>query len=152
MATPPKGPGVLFFGVWSRERLGHNLYLPGGLPHYARKGLVTLPEALPVWRLDANYCRAPEYRRVELRRRPPRDPHPENQSEGFLVHESGWTLLAVWDRTGDTRFGSNAVLLAEERHSLGELLAEAETAFPDQVRRIRAGGPFRTRNAEWELA
>jgi hypothetical protein len=143
---------VLFYGVWSPDRLGHNLYLPDGAPHYLRRGMVTLPESLPAWMLDANFCRAPEYRQVELRRRPPRDPHPENQSEGFLAHEGGWTLLGVWDRTGDRRPGSNAVFLVYGALSLEELVGEAEGAFPAQVRRIRAGAPLRTRNLEWELA
>jgi len=150
--TLPLGQ-ALFFGVWGCGQTGgHNLHLPDGNPHYVHRGLVKLPEALAVWKLDSNFCRDPEYRIVDSRAHAKRDPSPQNQSEGFLVHQDGWTLLAVWDRTGDSRPNSNAVFLVAGEHAFEAVLALAEQEFPQQLRRIQAAAPIRIRNLEWVLS
>lgn len=58
------------------------------------------------------------------------------QSLCNLTHECGWTLLACWDRTGDSRFNSNSTFLAEGDHDFAAMVAMARSHFPEVVERI----------------
>jgi hypothetical protein len=48
------------------------------------------------------------------------------QGEAALVHTGGYTLIAYWDRSGDSRPNSNSVFAAEGEHTFEELLAAAK--------------------------
>lgn len=65
---------------------------------------------------------------------------PKNtQMEGYaLIHrKDGWTALAFWDRSVDSRPGSNSVFLADVDCDFAELLRVAYENFPDIVARFR---------------
>lgn len=47
-----------------------------------------------------------------------------------LHHENGWTALAFWDRSGDSRGNSNSVFIAEGEHSFAAMKQIAAEHFP----------------------
>ncbi len=59
------------------------------------------------------------------------------QREGVasVHHKDGWTALAFWDRSIDSRPGSNSVFLAGEYLSFDEMVALAKSRFPDVWKR-----------------
>jgi len=95
---------------------GHYLYRPPGISSSRRK---LTPFG---WELDGGY--APKGRQVEGRAR--------------LVHDKGWTILAFWDRTGDTRGNSNSAFLIEGEHTFDEMVAMAQEHYPKVWKRITA--------------
>ena len=64
------------------------------------------------------------------------DGNRQPQSLCKLTHDRGWTLLACWDRTGDSRYNSNSTFLAEGDHDFMEMVAMAKVHFPEVVERI----------------
>lgn len=63
-------------------------------------------------------------------------PKQEHQHEPIVSHQDGWTAMAFWDRTVDTRPGSNSCFLAEGDYSLDEMCALAVKHFPRVVKRF----------------
>lgn len=55
------------------------------------------------------------------------------QQEGYacLRCVEGWTVLAFWDRSLDTRFGSNAVFIAHGEHKFERMCEIAQEFFPE---------------------
>jgi hypothetical protein len=53
-----------------------------------------------------------------------------------FVH--GWTLLAMWDRSMDTRPGSNAVFLMPGTWTEAQMWDEARRQYPHIVKRLTA--------------
>lgn len=47
-----------------------------------------------------------------------------------LHHKGGWTALAFWDCTGDTRGNSNSVVIAEGTHTFNDMKTLAANHFP----------------------
>lgn len=107
---------IYFFGCGGGQK-GHFLYSPGMRVSYVDN------ETLPFSRniLDGGLL--------------PR--HPETQGELHLAAINGWTMLSMWDRTGDSRSASNAVFLAKGTHSLDDMKAIAIKHFPDLWKRIQ---------------
>jgi hypothetical protein len=56
----------------------------------------------------------------------------EKQIEGaaLLHHLDDWTALAFWDRSIDSRYGSNSAFLLEGRFTFDEACRVAREAFP----------------------
>lgn len=56
---------------------------------------------------------------------------PQSFGEGRarLHHKDGWTAVAFWDRTVDTRPGSNSAYLAEGTFTFEEMVEMAKTRF-----------------------
>jgi len=52
------------------------------------------------------------------------------QGHARLTHHNGWTILAFWDRTGDSRGNSNSAFLEQGEHSFDEMVAKAKATFP----------------------
>lgn len=52
-------------------------------------------------------------------------------SNAQLHHKDGWTALAFWDRTVDTRPGSCSVFLAEGVHDVEAIKEIARSNFPE---------------------
>jgi hypothetical protein len=52
------------------------------------------------------------------------------QGQADLVFVDGWTVIAYWDRSQDTRGASNSAFAAEGRHSFAELLTAAKEQWP----------------------
>lgn len=70
---------------------------------------------------------------------PPGDPWAKNgqpQGSAALHHKDGWTALAFWDRTVDSRPGSNSAFLADETLTFEQLLERAKEAFPQVFARF----------------
>ena len=102
--------GPFYFGCWGHNT-GHTLRDADGSVHRD----IVLPQALRFTRLDAGYC----------------DPTcSQAQGRALLHHVAGWTVLALWDRTVDTRFGSNSAFLVEGTHGFAEVCDQARAAFP----------------------
>lgn len=55
-----------------------------------------------------------------------------------LTHVKGWTVLAMWDRSIDSRYGCNAAFLAEGQLTHAEMWALAKEAYPKIVARLKA--------------
>jgi len=112
---------VYFFGCW--ERSGHFLWEPNGT--HASQRTSDIP-----WRnLDQALC--PGYR--EGAYTPEAD---QVEGQAALHHQGGWTALAWWDRSVDTRFGCNAVLIAEGTWTSEEMLRIGRERFPSIMRRF----------------
>jgi hypothetical protein len=96
---------VFYFGCW--DAIGHFLWTPSG---------VSVPLSTTPWgnAVDTGLCPGKRDRRGEVAC--------ENQREGeaALHHLDGWTALAFWDRSVDTRHGSNSAFLAEGMSVLTE--------------------------------
>jgi hypothetical protein len=108
-------PAVLYFGCWDRP--GHFLFQPNGqwpLSHATPFG--SFGE-----QLDRDHYK------------------PEEQTEGVarLTHDSGWTILAFWDRSVDRRSGCHSTFLAPGTWSAEEMIAGAREAFPSVWARYR---------------
>lgn len=60
--------------------------------------------------------------------------------EGRFVHLTvdGWTLIACWDRSGDSRPGSSATFAFDTLLTPDEALAEARQRWPAVLERIEA--------------
>lgn len=114
----------LYFGVWDVRRLGHAIYGPTGQVEHTS----SLPSFLDPVQLDGVYA-----------------PDLATQPEGLarVVHLGDWTLLAFWDRSGDTRPNSNSVFIVRGHFSFQAMLHIAKDAFPSIWRRF----PFRV--TEW---
>lgn len=103
---------MLYFGAWSASKLGHFLYAPGGRTVYGPAYL--LPFCLSA--LDTALL-------------PPGKP----QEQGVL-HRSvinGWTIVGFWDRSADSRSGSNSSFIMEGDFPVEAVLAAAREKFPD---------------------
>lgn len=62
-------------------------------------------------------------------RLPPQE-GPQIEGEAMLHHRGGWTALSFWDRSLDTRPGSNSNFFFRGTYSFAESVALARTAFP----------------------
>lgn len=74
---------------------------------------------MPGAALDATYCP-----------KAPKGTYVEPQGLAALHHVGGWTVLAAWDRTVDSRGRSNSVFVVRGEHNFGETCRLAAKAFP----------------------
>lgn len=65
----------------------------------------------------------------------------EAQSAAALTVLHGWTILAMWDRSGDARGASNAAFVARGVLLFHEMCAIAAHHFPEVWARINAAAP-----------
>ena len=111
----------LYFGVLDPKQSGHHLYDPD---------LRALRDSsLPAWlkmsNLDGDFCI-----------------HRPGQPQGVaLVHHLGdvindVTVMAMWDRTGDSRPGSSSTFVVEGTHDFEAMCKHASEAFPSVWKRI----------------
>lgn len=127
---------AVYFGVRSPGK-GHYFYLPD----YAepqRERFTPLPRELLAGGFDARWCRAQPL---------PASGHAhagETQTEGvvYLHHAHGWTIAAWWDRTGDSRPGSNAAVIVRGRVDYATAMARGREAFPREFARMEAAYCF----------
>jgi hypothetical protein len=63
----------------------------------------------------------------------------KRQVEGIAdIHQKdGWTAIAFWDRTGDSRSNSNSAFIVEGEFEFGEMLAMAKKTFPQLFERFK---------------
>lgn len=108
-----------YHGCW--HGMGHYLYTPAG---HKVHSLRELPPAFPCRPacLDAGFL-PPSLSQVEGR--------------AALVHLSGWTILAFWDRSRDTRGNSNSAFVFDELLPFDRAVAEAQATFPTIWTRLK---------------
>lgn len=66
-----------------------------------------------------------------------RKPTAQVDGAAALHHVDGWTVLASWDRSVDSRGGSNSVFVIRGTHDYEGACKLAEQAFPKVWERIR---------------
>jgi hypothetical protein len=62
------------------------------------------------------------------------------QPQGVCTHYrgiNGWTLISFWDRSVDSRGGSNSTFLCRGEHTFEEMLALFKEHFPTIVSRFK---------------
>lgn len=119
---------IYYFGCWDRP--GHFLHEPGRrvmsrevLGPFDVYGNAGLP-------IDGKFTPGP---------------HPQYgtgglQDESFvaLTYVRGWTVMAMWDRSIDTRGASNAAFISEGRLTETEMWELALVSYPTIVARLKA--------------
>jgi hypothetical protein len=112
---------MFFFGNSGSGSRAHALYGPGIVA--ARE------EEIPGWPwaargLDSLYA--------------PRPGRAGDEPLGLatITRHEGWTVLAMWDRSGDSRRGSNCAFVSRGEHTVSTMVAQCEKHFPEMWRRI----------------
>ena len=107
----------LYFGVLEPKQGGHHLY--GKDLHALRDSI--LPASLKLPNLDGDFCI-----------------YSPGQPQGVaLVHHlNDVTVMAMWDRTGDSRPGSSSTFVVEGTHDFEAMCKHASEAFPGIWKRI----------------
>lgn len=111
MTTP-----IYFFGYWGSP--GHVVHGPGN-GYVSMATRATLP--VTVTALDASFA--------------PRDPR-QTEGRAAVHHVRGWTIVAWWDRAGDSRPNSNSAFLMKGEHTLSAVLLEAAAQYPELLPRF----------------
>lgn len=96
---------MLYFGVEKKDRAGHYLF---------DEQMRSLNYSETFDKIDGGFC--PQ--------------GPEKQGVATLTHINGQTVLAFWDRSGDSRFGSNSNFIEKGTLSFDEMLCSAKEKFP----------------------
>jgi hypothetical protein len=111
---------IFFVGVWDPHRgVGHHLYDVTGRQVHGRTDIPFR------WQI------------VDSGLLPPNEP--ERQGELHLSHINNWTVLTMWDRTGDSRPNSNASFIVKGQHSIEVMKLLAAQHFPAVWERIQRG-------------
>ena len=121
---------VLFFGCWDKHRTGHYLVNTDGSlvnDDYRQKEMGGCP--LSANQLDGVFA--------------PRTAVYEDETQTAVTHVHGWTVLAMWDRSADSRHASNAAFLAPGRCDEATMWTLAERAYPQIVQRLVAGANWK---------
>ncbi len=101
------------------------LYEPGHYLHDQSHRRIW-PDRIGPWRvgeLDGGLC--PNVDPVHVWART----GPEVEGDALLHHKDGWTALAFWDRTVDTRPACCSVYVADAVLSFDDIVARAQDAF-----------------------
>lgn len=107
-------------GAFGNSRGGHYLYGVDGSKELG------IPEGCPWPYLDGTLCCITKgYQR---------------QGVATLHHKAGWTALAFWDRTGDSRPGSHSTFVYPGTLRYEDMLTQAEHDWPGLFDRYRRCG------------
>lgn len=108
---------IFYFGCM--REAGHYLYHPSGGTAYG----YSVPNDFPCTQIpDA----------VFLPKQLPQD-----EGVASFLHLNGWTIIAFWDRSVDSRPGSNSVFLARGIMSFEAICAKSREAFPAVWKRFK---------------
>lgn len=69
-------------------------------------------------------------------------PAVDNEGSGSIRFVKGWTILAIWDRSEDSRAGSHSTYLAEGKMDVERIKVLAKLYFPKQWLRLRHKYPI----------
>lgn len=132
---------VVFFGVAAGTGAGHYFFLPGQRGFALDRDLPLPPSLVRHPSPDGRWCfpapRTPE----QMRNGFPRGAD-DAQGRSFIHFVDGWTIIAWWDRSEDTRRGSNAVFFVRGRHPWAVAVAQAREAFPRELARMERAYPL----------
>lgn len=120
---------MYYFGCWTSP--GHYLHTPEGKTlKYEAVGPFDVYGNKPGLPLDGKFTPGPH----------PRYGGAGMEDETFvaLTYVRGWTVLAMWDRSVDTRPGCNAAFLLEGRWTEAQVWALAREHYPQIVARLKA--------------
>ncbi len=115
MTTPPEKPQVYYYGCWGDK--GHFLWTP----EQESVRISKMKDATPFGDDIDGY----------LQKGSARCTGTGIPTDARLHHQDGWTALAFWDRTVDTRPGSCSVFLAEGVHDVEAIKEIAHSNFPE---------------------
>lgn len=128
---------VYYFGCWDTP--GHRLYMPSG------------SSVLDTRCLDGVFCGEPHlatWDRGYKRNTWDNTEQAQPQGRVRVVHTrlpifSGTaTVAAFWDRSGDTRYGSNSAFVARGEHDFATITEAARHQFPAVWQRITSAFPL----------
>ena len=126
-----------FFGVRPGERSGHFLHEPGLHRVWSVPATPWGNATYPIMELEA----------IEATWGGPKRRYDRTQPEGEprFARKDGWTLVALWDRSADTRGGCCALFAFQVEATDDEALALARELFPAVFARIEEhlGRPVR---------
>jgi len=113
-----------FTGVRPKNGLGHFCYVPGFLlaPTESSQSPWSSSRWWPLG--DSDACQAVGGYGEQV------------QGQPKLVHKQGWTLLHLWDRSGDRRKNSHASFAFDKELEPSEALSQARVLFPGVLERI----------------
>lgn len=114
---------VFYFGVWPRPGVGHYFFAPGGRRAYA------IVEEVP-WgfQIDGAILNPKGAANFGIPAQP--------EGEYVVEQKDGWTALAFWDRSGDSRPGSHSTFVIDAEVTEEEALAAARASFPEVFARL----------------
>ena len=118
-----------YFGCW--RSIGHHLWNPkladrSGLQHYDVEKKI--PKAI-AQRIDPCFC--PGYDGPHKRDRA------EVEGEAALHHVDGWTVLAWWDRSVDSRGACNSAIISKGLYDFTTMLEIGKAQMPHVMERQR---------------
>jgi len=119
-------PHLFYFGPWDQP--GHYLHDTSG------RNLWPDNDRIGPWRigeLDGGLCPNVSTEAVWKRT------GPEVEGEAVLHHKDGWTALAFWDRTVDTRPACCSVYLADKILTFEEIVALAKANFAHRWNKMK---------------
>ncbi len=61
----------------------------------------------------------------------------EKQGESIITHKHGWTVLSFWDRSVDSRYGSNSNFFIKGIFTFDEMLEQCKSTFPKIFSRFK---------------
>ena len=123
---------MFYFGC--KHRAGHFFWAPAGASALA-KGVARLGRLVDLFttlgiypQIDGGFCpgAGPAKRRVPY----------QVEGHAALHLVGGWTVLAFWDRSVDSRYGSNSAFVVKGPLSFSEMVSQARQAFPEVWRRF----------------
>lgn len=114
---------MIYFGCIQRP--GHYLWRPG--LHFSSREVKDKLERDGIYpKCDGGFCPGVYY---DVRR-PWRRPREQIEGLAKVTHLNGWTILSFWDRSVDSRGGSNSTFLEQGTLTFDEMVAKAKEVFP----------------------
>lgn len=110
---------VFYFGCWNEP--GHYLHNPAGSRLHSER---TLPHDFPcaINVLDTGFL-------------PPN--LPETEGRATVAHLNGWTILAFWDRSVDSRGKCNSAFVMRDTLDFDDAVLRSRAAFPNIYLRFK---------------
>lgn len=140
---------MLYFGRWSKQTGGHFPYNERGEPAYGDFP----PEFERGRKLDSRRL-SPS---GDVSHLPDALYYRDQQTQGkeylhhFPTSDGIWTVLAIWDRTADSRYGSLSSFVSKGQHTAEAMWKEARKRYPRITGRIASAGgasPFAKESAK----
>ena len=116
---------MYYHGVYPHGGCGHFFYNKQGQRRWNHTQLVP-------WNFIDGVLAADDPK--EFRRMPFQEKYPNGQAK--IHHLDGWTALAFWDTSGDSRDGSNSVFFAKGTHDFVAMIKLSQENFSDIWDRI----------------